>query len=139
MATCDHVTFVAKLTSLHPALEWVRSCLAGSELSNTEIGRIELAVEEVLVNIISYAYMKEEEGNITLECHFQLGQSVKITVKDWGCPFNPLEYTPIVNLSSTLEDRKEGGMGIVFIKRLMDRVEYTRSDGANILTLIKDP
>jgi len=132
------MTFVAKLTSLHPALEWVRSCFARSGLSHVEVSKIELAIEEVLVNIISYAYKKKGEGEITLECHFRLGQSVEITIKDWGRPFNPLEHTPTVDLSSTLEERKEGGMGIVFIKKLIDKIEYARLDSANILILRKN-
>jgi len=55
---------------------------------------------------------------------------------DWGKPFNPTTK-PKPDLESGLDERKEGGLGIFFIKKFMDEVSYTRSDCMNLLTIAK--
>ncbi|MCB1116409.1 MAG: ATP-binding protein, partial [Chlamydiia bacterium] len=52
-------TFSAELSSLHPILDWVRTHLEETGLSDVEIRRIEIALEEGLVNIFAYAYQGE--------------------------------------------------------------------------------
>ena len=94
---------------------------------------LRLAVEEALVNIISYAYTDNRSHDITVELD-DSGDAVSITLTDTGCAFNPLTYRPEV---SDKPDYSEGGMGIAILKSLTDKQEYHRIKQHNILTVTK--
>jgi len=97
---------------------------------------VELSLEEVLVNVISYAYPEEEKGSIEVDCSWDSRQGITIQVKDSGIAFDPLDKPdPDINLS--LDERGIGGMGIFLTKTMMDRVTYERRGGKNILTMGK--
>ncbi|WP_295154867.1 ATP-binding protein [uncultured Ruminococcus sp.] len=98
--------------------------------------QIEIAVEEIFVNIAHYAY-EDEDGIAAIRVDVQ-GQppSADITFIDSGVPYDPLAKTdPDVTLSA--EERQIGGLGIFLVKKSMDDVIYEYSDGQNILTLKK--
>lgn len=96
---------------------------------------IQLAVEEHLTNILRYAYRDEREHEIWIQ--LRLGETeFCIEVKDDGRAFNPLEF-PTMDLSLPLEQRPIGGLGIHMIRKSMDRIEYRRADGKNILAMMK--
>lgn len=130
------VSFCANLNSLHPMLEWIRNHLEEAGFSDVEVRRIEVALEEALVNIISYAY-QGEEGMIELSCHLE-EKYVELVIKDEGLPFNPLKQVKKVDPLIPIEEREVGGLGILFILEIMDTVDYTRSRETNILTLRKN-
>ncbi len=96
---------------------------------------INLALEEAVTNVINYAYEDKNEHLIKLD--FSLVDSeLKITITDDGIEFNPLlKEDPNTELS--LEERKIGGLGIFFVKKIMDNIDYERINNKNILTLIK--
>jgi sigma-B regulation protein RsbU (phosphoserine phosphatase) len=108
-------------------------------------GQIELAAEEIFVNIARYAYPEPEGGGVltgeravTVSCRIETGPSPAITLgfTDRGAPFNPLEQAePDLNLP--LEDRKVGGLGILIVKRTMDSIRYDYKEGMNCLIIKK--
>lgn len=130
-------TFKAELASLHPILNWVRDHLEKTGLSDVEIRRIEIALEEGLVNIISYAY-QGETGTIDVSVEHHEGEFVEITFKDQGLPFNPLKHKKEIDPLIPVEDMEVGGLGILFMQKLMDKVEYIRHGDSNILILRKN-
>ena len=93
-----------------------------------------IAVEEVFVNIASYAYKPAEEGYVKLSVSVD-GKAV-IRFEDSGQPFNLLESTE-PDLDVPVMEREIGGLGIHFVKNLMDKVEYWYADEKNILTISK--
>lgn len=98
--------------------------------------KIRLAVEEVVENVVRYAY---ENGLGWLEINVELGENgvLMIKLRDGGVPFDPLaKEDPDLTLS--VEDRPIGGLGIFLCKKLMDDVSYTFEDGCNILVLQKE-
>jgi anti-sigma regulatory factor (Ser/Thr protein kinase) len=96
---------------------------------------VQLAVEEHLTNILNYGFNDEEEHQITVR--LQPGESdLSIEVEDDGLAFNPLEH-PAPDLSLPMEQRPIGGLGIHMIRQAMDRVEYRRTGGKNILVMVK--
>lgn len=95
------------------------------------IARLELACEEALVNIISYAY-PEKEGAIVIECTDPEKPGLKISLRDQGIPYDPLDQ----ERAPPTEDRL-GGYGIPLIIKIMDRVQYQREENDNVLTLVK--
>lgn len=96
--------------------------------------RLRLCIEEVVENIVNYAY---DGGNGWVEVGTQLnGDTLTITLKDEGVPFNPLEREdPDITLSA--EERQIGGLGIFLCKQLMDKLEYERIEGCNVFKMIK--
>lgn len=130
-------TFNAKLSALPSMLDWIRIRLEKAGFSDVEIRRIEIALEEGLVNIISYAY-QGEAGTIEISIDHFDGEYIEITLKDHGLPFNPLKQKKEVDPLIPVEVMKVGGLGILFMQKLMDKVEYIRHHNANILSLRKN-
>ena len=96
---------------------------------------LDVAVEELFVNIASYAYVdKTGIADITIE--LLPGQVVQITFRDSGIPYNPLEK-PDPDITKPAEEREIGGLGIYIVKKSMDEVLYRYEDGQNILTIRK--
>jgi len=97
---------------------------------------LNLVLEELITNIIFYGYDDTNEHEINI--HFSYDDKiVQIQIEDDGKEFNPLSYAePDTDLS--LDDRKIGGLGIHFVRKIMDDITYIRSDNKNILTLKKN-
>ena len=96
--------------------------------------QMDIAVEEIFVNIASYAYEGKEGPS---EIIFELNDKVaEITFIDSGIPYDPLaKEDPDITLSA--EQRQIGGLGIFMVKKSMDDMKYEYSDGKNKLTLFK--
>ena len=96
-----------------------------------------VAAEEVFANIAHYAYAPDQ-GTVLVRCRMRSGpfQAV-MQFQDTGRPFNPL-HQPDPDTSLPAEQRREGGLGIAMMRKIMSRMEYARTaDGKNILTLWK--
>ncbi|WP_029231660.1 ATP-binding protein [Butyrivibrio sp. VCB2006] len=97
--------------------------------------QINVAVEEIYINIASYAY-GDKTGNAEIIFDKVEEGTVSITFIDSGVPYDPLaKDDPDITLSA--EERGIGGLGIFMVKKSMDDVQYKYEDGKNILTLIK--
>jgi len=98
------------------------------------IMKFNLMFDEVLNNVISYAY--SDDGDHDIEVRMELaGERLIVTIADDGVPFNPLSLaTPRTDLA--LEDREIGGMGIHLVRNLIDDVTYHRRIDRNVLTLM---
>ena len=97
--------------------------------------QIDIAIEEIFVNIAHYAY-PEAEGEAVISVDSGEGPSVTITFEDEGIQYDPLKNEdPDITLSA--EDRPIGGLGIFMVKKSMDEVSYEYKDGKNRLTIKK--
>ena len=94
-----------------------------------------LALEEIFINIILYAYEDKKEHQINI-CLGLEKDIILIEVKDDGKPFNPLKDTRIA-FSDQHDDKKPGGKGFKLVKKLIDDMKYSRQKDINILTLKK--
>ena len=99
--------------------------------------QIDIAVEEIFVNIAHYAY-DPETGKATVRVEVtEEPVTVSITFIDQGIPYDPLaKADPDVTLPA--EEREIGGLGIFMVRKTMDDVSYEYQDGKNILTLKKN-
>ncbi|GGJ91958.1 ATP-binding protein [Parabacteroides faecis] len=98
--------------------------------------QIKLALEEVVTNVILYAYPNKKDQDIRIDMNYG-NKQLAIVITDKGTPFNPLEMKePDITLPP--EERPIGGLGIYLVKQLMTEVTYSRSSGKNILTMTKD-
>ena len=110
----------------------VASFGARHNLPENVIFALGVSLDEVLNNVISYGYDDALEHEILVRLTLQ-GEEVEVIVEDHGKPFNPLSL-PAPNLEA--KDRI-GGVGIQFVRRLTDEIQYARRDGVNQLRLIK--
>ena len=99
-----------------------------------EILDTQLAVEEVITNIIVHGY-KETGKEIHLSCRFT-AHGIVIQVTDSAPAFDPLSL-PDPELDGDIEDRKIGGLGIYLVRQVMDTISYRHENGKNVLTLEK--
>ncbi len=126
--------FSAKTPELAAVWEFVSSELASHGVPDAEMMRIELAVEEVFVNIASYAY--PDGGGDAKVSVAVINDDVTIRFEDRGVPFDPLKADE-PDTDASLEEREIGGLGIFLVKEMMDDVRYEYKDGKNILTFSK--
>lgn len=98
--------------------------------------KVNMVFDELLANVISYAYSDEEVHSIEIAIDY-IDSQLSITVVDDGVPFNPFtREDPDTTLS--IEDREIGGLGILLVKNTMDETDYQRRHNRNIVTLIKN-
>jgi len=130
------LTLKASVGNLDQVLAFVDAELEKLDCSIKAQMQIDVAVEELFVNIASYAYAPGE-GNATIRVEtVPEPHAVAITFLDCGVPYDPLaKPDPDVTLSA--EERQIGGLGIFMVKKSMDDMKYEYRDGQNILTIIK--
>lgn len=128
--------FPAILESLYEMLDLVEEQFRQTAFDEAEIGRIRLAAEEVLANIINYAY-PVEQGLIEIQCMKDRDSGrIVLTFADEGLPFNPLEKEE-PERSLSIAERPVGGLGVFLVRSIMDEVAYRREDDRNVLILTK--
>jgi serine/threonine-protein kinase RsbW len=134
--TVQKMVFPGEFDSLTEISEFITRFAEAAGLEARDIYAVQLAVDEACSNIIQHAYGGEGEGDIECTCSLD-EEGLTVVLRDEGCPFNPDE-APDPDLDADIEDRKIGGLGLYFIKQLMDQVgfEFTPDEG-NVLTMVK--
>ena len=133
MRTLLNIKLPATLENLGRWTEAISECARGHGFDEKKIDRIQLALEEALVNICKYSY-PEEPGNAEVSCKQDNSRFI-IEIVDSGIPFD-MTSLPAPDLASSIEERKIGGLGIFLIKKMVDEVKYRRERNFNILKLI---
>lgn len=126
----------ASADRLEEVQEFVRGEMEAAGSSFKAISQVEIAVEEIYINIANYAY-SSGEGEAVIRCETG-GEKPKVTIQfvDAGTPFDPLAKED-ADISLSAEERSIGGLGILMVKKLMDEVTYCYEEGKNILTIAK--
>ncbi|MDE0227785.1 MAG: ATP-binding protein [Spirochaetaceae bacterium] len=96
---------------------------------------VNLAIDEILTNTISYGYEDRERHRIEVIVNLEADQLVVVIVDD-SMPFD-LGLAPERDLDLSIEDTALGGLGLYLVHQMMDRVDYRREAGCNIVTLVK--
>lgn len=138
-----NLTIEANTDNLDKVLSFVDQRLEELDCSMKVQMQIDLAIEEVYVNVAQYAYQhlppEERRKGMVSICVEDLDdpKRVEVTFADEGIPFDPLaKEDPDVTLNA--DSRPIGGLGIFMVKKSMDNVEYEYKDGKNILKFRKD-
>jgi serine/threonine-protein kinase RsbW len=105
-------------------------------MSKKGVFQMNLALEEVFTNIVSYGYKDKAAHWIKITIWHQNGM-LNVCVEDDGIPFNPLAQE-IPDLKCPIEDRQIGGLGCHFMRCFMDDVHYEREGNKNVLTMKKN-
>jgi sigma-B regulation protein RsbU (phosphoserine phosphatase) len=115
--------------------DFMKSATAKLDIDASLAKKLQLAVEEAVVNVIDYAYPMGTEGDITINM-LSDGHSLHFQIIDEGVAFDPTSRQK-ADTTLSAEDRQIGGLGILLLRELMDSINYERTDGKNVLTLIK--
>ena len=127
--------FKAEKKELDKVQDFVTKELKKQNCDSKTLNNINLAIEEVFVNIASYSY-KGKKGTCLLKINYDGNKTFNFIFEDSGIKFDPLnEKDPDISLS--VEERDVGGLGIFLTKKTMDRVDYKYEDNKNILTISK--
>ena len=132
----DDLEIEASAENLAEVQAFIERRLEAADCSPKALMQLGLAIEEVFINIASYAYAPGT-GNATIRVEIdRAAKLATITFIDSGVPYNPLKKRdPDITLSAS--ERQIGGLGVFLTKKLTDDVRYDRRDGKNILMLIK--
>jgi anti-sigma regulatory factor (Ser/Thr protein kinase) len=123
------------LDAIRQATEQAESWLAEQHVSFEGMYLASLTIEELVTNCIKYGY--DTPDGHTIDMVFSVDEQVlTIEVVDDGNPFNPLD-APKPDISSPIENRRIGGLGLHLLRELSDDASYERRDGTNRLTLSK--
>ncbi len=106
---------------------------AGLDMSFTM--SLNLALEEAVVNVMTYAYPEGTIGYVDIDIKTD-GKQFTCTLSDSGTPFDPTQ-NPEADTTLSAEDRPIGGLGIHLVRQIMDEVSYQYVNQRNMLTLIK--
>ncbi len=112
----------------------------GDELSKTKIEeslklQLVLAVEEVCANLIIHSHNCNAKEHILVKVQ-QTPHKVIFEIQDEGNAFNILEYKA-PELEQVMGEKRKGGLGIILIKKIMDKIEFSSKGRSNLCRLIK--
>ncbi len=123
------------LTGVPPLLEDLNRFFLRQALDDEDVAGLDVALDELITNAINYGYHDGNAHEILIEVNVE-GDCLSIDIRDDGAPFDPLKI-PEPDLSVELEERQVGGLGMHFVRSLLDKVEYRRSNGWNVVSLEK--
>jgi serine/threonine-protein kinase RsbW len=132
---CSVEPQVSKIPQL---IDWVEACCGADGLADHVSFKIALALEEAVSNVIAHAFTGVPPPHLI---RVRLDISAELftaEIIDNGRAFDPTTAPP-PDLSVPLDQRPPGGLGIHLMRSMMDRVQYRRSDGNNLLRLEKAP
>ena len=129
----NNLILIADTKNTDKVLDFINEELEMYNFPDDLLPDINVAVEEIFVNIASYAY-QPDTGYASIS--ITVGNEAVIRIEDTVIPFNPLEQ-PTPDMDIPLMEREIGGLGIYFARKLMDEVLYKYEDNKNVLTLIK--
>ena len=129
------ITIKNHISEINTLNEVLTRLAAIDESIGKSVFKLNLALEEIVTNIISYGYPDKVDGLINISFS-KKNDKLTICIEDEAVAFNPLEQEP-PDTNLPAEEQKIGGLGIHFVMKLMDKVDYARINGKNILTLTK--
>ena len=128
--------FSGRFESLPAIGDFVIEAAIAAGLDESAVYDVQLAVDEAATNVIEHAYRGMEPGNLECGCEI-LTNGLKIVLHDYGHPFSP-DDVPEPETNAPLEDVKPRGLGLFFMRKMMDdmRFEFSEKNG-NRLIMIK--
>ena len=132
----ETITLAATVDNLQQVIDFATEKLEARDCPIKASMQLELVIEEIFVNIASYAYTPDT-GDAIFSIDFEENPTaVILTFTDSGKPYNPLEK-PDPDIMLDADEREIGGLGIFLVKKNVDEIFYERKDDKNILRMKK--
>ena len=126
-----------QLEQLHFIVETIDEISRDWNISSKASMELNLVLEELFTNIVFYAFPDKKEHIIEIKFSLSSSGILEVIIIDDGNYFDLIEASQEVKLDAALEERKVGGLGIHFVKQMMDEMNYERKGGKNVVTLKK--
>ena len=126
------VTVPAELEMLEQVNAQIDALAAQENLSKTLLGRLRIVVEELFVNAAMHGSAEADDNQVEIEFEVT-GSTVRLTFRDNGVPFNPLE-TEAPDIQLELAERSVGGLGLHLVHEICNELAYRFVDGNNELS-----
>ena len=126
------LTLPASAGSISAFSEFVRDEAEAAGVPQNEFEKLNLVLEEILINVARYAYTPET-GAVEVACVRAGPNKLRVEIADLGRVFNPLEANP-PDLSRGLADRAIGGLGVFLVRSMVDSIDYRRERERNVLS-----
>ena len=130
------LTLKNDLTELARIAEEIESYGVSRHWPERWVMNLNISLDELITNIVSYGYQDTGEHEIRVMLTERNGALVTV-VEDDGVAFDPFTEVPTPDLEADTEERSIGGLGVYFVKTLMDEVAYERVDDRNRITLVQ--
>lgn len=125
------INHLSEISQVHATL---KEYATGQGIDELILNKICIVIDEILTNIIKYAYVDDQQNHIDIECRVEPNR-IHITFEDDGDEFNPLMYR-IPDPHVSIDNKTVGGLGILLMKELTDEIDYIRSNQKNIVTVV---
>jgi anti-sigma regulatory factor (Ser/Thr protein kinase) len=132
-APSDRLKLPAEIASVQPFCEFARAHAESAGLQAETLDKLDLIIEELIVNIATYAYDVPGAGDIEMACSVSGPGKLRVVVADRGRAFDPLASEP-PDFSRGLAERPIGGLGIFLVKSITESLAYRRDHDQNVLT-----
>lgn len=123
------------MSNLARVADFVADAARKTKISQRQSDDIQMAVDEAVTNVMEHAYAGRTNGHISIQLEID-AKAILVEIRDQGHAFNPKKVKK-PNVNSPLSERSIGGLGIFFMKKLMDKVEFTRDETGNITRMFK--
>lgn len=131
------ITICNQLDEINNIFDVITMLATKWKFSTKLTGHVNLAIEEVVSNIINYAYNDGLEHEISIQ--IKKGETaLYIVITDDGKFFNIIDSAVEVDLEAPIDERKVGGLGIYLTNAIIDHIEYQRIENKNVVTLTKN-
>ena len=131
------ITVPGRFESLAQVADFVRSAMQDAGWDEDNTFRVQMAVDEACSNIVEHAYGEDAQGSIDVTCCIQDQGDLLVSIHDTGKAFDPASV-PEPPVGADLEDLPEGGLGLYFMRKLMDVVHFSFSpQTGNTLIMVK--
>jgi serine/threonine-protein kinase RsbW len=128
----SRLTLPAKAESISTFRQFVRRGASVAGVAPEELEKLDLVLEEILINVARYAYAPDQ-GVVEVACSAEGAGKLRVEIGDFGRVFNPLEADP-PDLSRGLADRPIGGLGVFLVRSMVDSIDYRREGERNVLS-----
>jgi serine/threonine-protein kinase RsbW len=128
------LTITSDINEIPRVSELIESVMQGRGFPDEDILDTQLAVEEVVTNVIVHGY-GNAGGEILVTCRAD-GKAIEIRIEDHAAPFDPRSL-PEPDIHADIDEREIGGLGIFLTRQVMDDIQYRYENGKNILVLTK--
>ncbi len=133
MKLLKEIRVPAVLENLDAVVRTASKCAEAQGFDEKKRFVIELVTEEAVVNICNYSY-PGSSGDIDLKCKSGEDRFI-VEITDWGVPFD-VRSLPDPDVSADISERPTGGLGVYFMKKMVDDIQYHREEDKNVLDLI---
>jgi len=131
----NNITVSSQLTSLSEVRMFVADYLSEQHVTENDANMIVLSVDEICANLILHAGNNGIEDEITIELN-KINDTIKVTILDHCLSFNPTQ-SKNNTVEYLVKEKKKGGIGLLLVNKIMDKIEYKIESNYNICNLYK--